>query len=244
MTPLVMDRIGDDRHRRVQALGVRAEPAHHVRQLVRCASASDARVTDATSSPSSAASARAGRSATSRSTTTTIAPLLDAATFAPSAENRQPWEFVVVRDAATRAAIGDLTRRAWEAHGRAFSETRLTPQAARRGRPGRDRRHRGRAGEHRRVRRPRARPRGDDRVVDLPRGAEPAARGDRARARQRARRRSPPAFRAELQALLGLPDHVVPVAVVPLGWPARPLGPPRREPFAEHTHRERYGNAW
>ena len=41
-----------------------------------------------------------------------------------------------------------------------------------------------------------------------------------------------------------LPDHVVPVAVVPLGRPARPLGPPRREPFAEHTHRERYGNAW
>ena len=45
--------------------------------------------------------------------------------YAPSAENRQPWEFVVVRDADARAAIGDLTRRAWEAHGRAFSEARL-----------------------------------------------------------------------------------------------------------------------
>ena len=29
-----------------------------------------------------------------------VARVLDAATFAPSAENRQPWEFVVVRDAA------------------------------------------------------------------------------------------------------------------------------------------------
>jgi hypothetical protein len=24
----------------------------------------------------------------------------------------------------------------------------------------------------------------------------------------------------------------------------RPLGPPRREPVAEHTHRDRYGTAW
>ncbi len=57
----------------------------------------------------------------------TIARILTAATFAPSAENKQPWEFVVVRDRQTRTAIGDLSRRAWEAHGRAFSETRLTP---------------------------------------------------------------------------------------------------------------------
>ena len=26
--------------------------------------------------------------------------------------------------------------------------------------------------------------------------------------------------------------------------PVQPLGPPRREPFASHTHRERYGHAW
>jgi len=51
-------------------------------------------------------------------------------------------------------------------------------------------------------------------------------------------------YRAELRALLALPEPVVPVAVVPLGHPARPLGPPRREPFSEHTHRERYGESW
>ena len=50
-------------------------------------------------------------------------------------------------------------------------------------------------------------------------------------------------FRDELRALLELPDHVVPVAVVPLGHPARALGPPRREPFASHTHRDHYGSA-
>src|SRR5688572_14598728 len=53
---------------------------------------------------------------------------LAAATFAPSAENKQPWEFVVVRDPERRAAIGELTQRAWEAHGRAFSEGRLSPR--------------------------------------------------------------------------------------------------------------------
>ena len=51
-------------------------------------------------------------------------------------------------------------------------------------------------------------------------------------------------FRSELAALLGLPPHVVPVAVVPVGRPAKPLGLPRREPFADHTHREQYGSAW
>jgi len=52
------------------------------------------------------------------------------------------------------------------------------------------------------------------------------------------------AFTAELRELLALPAHVVPVAVVPVGYPAQELGRPRREPFAEHTHREQYGKAW
>lgn len=35
---------------------------------------------------------------------------------APSGSNRQHWEWVVVTDAARRAAIGDLYRQAWEAY--------------------------------------------------------------------------------------------------------------------------------
>ncbi|HEY7439653.1 MAG TPA: nitroreductase family protein, partial [Acidimicrobiia bacterium] len=50
-----------------------------------------------------------------------IAQVLAAATFAPSAENKQPWEFVVVRDAELRARIGELTRRMWEMAGREHS---------------------------------------------------------------------------------------------------------------------------
>jgi nitroreductase len=172
-----------------------------------------------------------------------IAQVLDAATHAPSAENRQPWEFVIVRDASTRAAIGDLTRRAWEAHGRAFSEKRLSPgllAEVDRGATG------GIAAAPVQV------------VVcaDLERGLEATVASSIFPAVQNlllaatalglgsALTTLTTAFAGELQALVDLPATVVPVAVVPLGWPHRPLGLPRREPFAAHTHRERYGDAW
>src|SRR4029077_8099459 len=51
-------------------------------------------------------------------------------------------------------------------------------------------------------------------------------------------------FTSELQDMLGMPAHVVPQAVIPIGPPARQLAPSRREPFARHTHRDRYGNTW
>ncbi len=47
-----------------------------------------------------------------------IATVIEAATHAPSAENRQPCAFVVVRNEVTRAAIAALTTRAWEEVGR------------------------------------------------------------------------------------------------------------------------------
>jgi nitroreductase len=46
--------------------------------------------------------------------------------------------------------------------------------------------------------------------------------------------------RAAFSPLLDLPDHIVPMALVPLGWPVRPLGPPGREPVAGHTHHDRW----
>src|SRR5262245_48068223 len=39
--------------------------------------------------------------------------LLEAAVHAPSSENSQPWEFVVVRDAAARRAVGEVAARTW-----------------------------------------------------------------------------------------------------------------------------------
>lgn len=172
-----------------------------------------------------------------------LAPLLDAATHAPSAENKQPWEFVIVRDPATRAAIGELTRQAWERHGRAFSERRLTPEllaevdkSATGGLAA--------APVHVVV------------CADIDRGLEATIGSSIFPAIQNlllaataaglgsALTTLTTAFTPELRELLDLPAHVVPVAVVPIGHPAYELGRPRREPFAEHTHRERYGKAW
>ncbi len=49
---------------------------------------------------------------------------------------------------------------------------------------------------------------------------------------------------AVVRAIAGLPDHVRPSALVPLGWPAQPLGPPKRRPVSEIAHRDRYGTGW
>jgi len=44
----------------------------------------------------------------------------------------------------------------------------------------------------------------------------------------------------EIKALLGIPAHVQTVALVPVGHPRRRHGPPRRVPAAERTHRDRW----
>jgi nitroreductase len=173
----------------------------------------------------------------------TIGLLLTAATFAPSAENKQPWEFVVVRDDTTRAALGDLSRRAWEAHGRAFSEGRLSPRMLA------DVEHGATGGV------------ADAPVnivvcADVQRGLEATIASSIFPAVQNlllaatalglasALTTITTGFRTEVQTLLGLPEHVWPTALVPIGHAARALGPPRRAPFAEHTHREHYDQSW
>jgi nitroreductase len=172
-----------------------------------------------------------------------IARVLDAATFAPSAENRQPWEFVVVRDAQTRAQLGDLTRRAWDDGGREFARGRLDAKLL----------NDVDAGATGGVA---AAPVMIVVCADTERGLPQTIPSSIFPAIQNlllaatalglgsALTTLTTAFAAEMRVLLGLPAHLVPVAIVPLGRPARPLGRPRREPFDAHTHRERYRIAW
>jgi nitroreductase len=173
-----------------------------------------------------------------------VARVLDAATFAPSAENRQPWVFVVVRDGAARATIHELTVRAWEGGGRQFAATRLEKSLLD------DVDHGIVGGGYR------AAPVLVVVGADTARG-HPATVGSSifpatqnlllaatALGLGSALTTITTAFADELRELLGLPAHIAPQAVVPLGHPERPLGPPRREPFAEHTHRDRYGSPW
>ena len=49
------------------------------------------------------------------------------------------------------------------------------------------------------------------------------------------------AMAKDLTDALQLPEHVRPMAVVFLGWPAKKLGPPKRISYREKTHRDRYG---
>ncbi|HEY5250638.1 MAG TPA: nitroreductase family protein [Acidimicrobiales bacterium] len=172
-----------------------------------------------------------------------IERVLQAATFAPSAENRQPWVFVVVRQPERRAAIGDLNRRAWEGGAKSHSEGRLTPsllddvdqgaQGGVAGAPvlvvvGGDTRL------------------GDRRVLAA--SIFPATQNMLLAAGAlglgAALTTLPLVFGDELAEIAGFPFEVQPMAVVPLGWPSRPLGPPRRLPVAEKAHRETFGSPW
>jgi nitroreductase len=169
--------------------------------------------------------------------------VLQAATFAPSAENKQPWVFVVVRDPDRRAAIGDLNRRAWEGGAKSHSAGRLTAtlldevdQGAQGGIAaapvlvvvGADTRL------------------GDRRVLAA--SIFPATQNMLLAAAAlglgAALTTLPLVFGDELAEIAGFPFEVQPMAVVPLGWPARPLGPPRRVPVAEKAHRETFGSPW
>jgi nitroreductase len=173
-----------------------------------------------------------------------VGRLLDAATFAPSAENRQPWVFVVVRDREVAGRIHDLTERAWDAGGREMAASRLDATLL-------DEVDRGiTAGGYRSAPVLVVVAADTERCLTatIASSVFPATQNlllaATALGLGSALTTLTTAFTGELSSILGLPSHVVPQVVVPLGYPTRPLGPPRREPFAEHTHRERYGVPW
>jgi nitroreductase len=170
-----------------------------------------------------------------------VAKVLDAAVHAPSAENSQPWVFVVVRDPEVRRAIDALARALWDGGARQHSVPRLAPgllaevdEATRSGFGGApvlvvvagD----GRDGTVRRTLASSVFPA----VQNLLLAANALGYGS-------ALTTLTTVAAGELATLLALPEGVEPLAVVPLGRPARPLGPPRRTPAVEQTHRDRYG---
>ncbi len=170
----------------------------------------------------------------------TVARILTAATHAPSAENSQPFVFVVVRDAALRAAIGALTARLWEGGAKALEEQRLSPAFLR------DVDHGAMGGVA-------GAPvlvvvGGDTRLIH-PKAMDasifPAVQNLLLAAHALgigSTLTTLPVLRGdELGGLLGLPPEIVPVAVVPLGHLPAPLGPPRRRPLSEKAHLDRYG---
>jgi nitroreductase len=169
--------------------------------------------------------------------------ILTAATHAPSAENSQPFVFIVVRDPEIRAAIGRITARLWEGGAKAMESDRLSPAFLRevdQGAMG------GVAGAPVLVV-----VCGDTRLT-LAGGLEsslfPAVQNLLLAAHALglgSTLTTLPVFGGpEFSNLLGLPPEVVPVAVIPIGHLPRPLGPPRRQPLTEKAHLNRYGTPY
>jgi nitroreductase len=169
-----------------------------------------------------------------------VAQILTAATHAPSAENSQPFVFIVVRDPAKRGAIGALTARLWEGGAKALEADRLSPafladvdQGAMGGVA--------------------AAPVlivvcGDTRLT-FPQAMDasifPAVQNLLLAAHALGLGSTlttlPVLGGSDLAQTLGLPPEVLPVAVIPLGHPSKPLGPPRRLPLSERAHLNSYG---
>ncbi|MCG8919168.1 nitroreductase family protein [Actinokineospora sp. PR83] len=191
--------------------------------------------------------------------------VLELATRAGSAKNRQPWRFVVVRDARVLAELTGWYRRSWQKMADlAASRPELYPAGGRRQAQLRESEFL-------------ARSFGSVPVVvvacfipspsnpaDFYGGASvyPAVQNLLLAARAiglggtlttlQAVDELPEAacleggggVVAELRELLGIPAEVVPAAVVPLGWPAEPLTANRRTPVREVSSVDRWDSRW
>jgi len=151
-----------------------------------------------------------------------LAAILEAGRWAPSYINSQPWELLVVRDAKTRARLGEILRRitvAWQ--GFAGAPVSIVVMAD----PARDPRHLAEDGAAA--------------VQNMCLAAHslglatfwaglhavPETRGS---------------AESELKAALGIPPAMQLVAVVPIGHPAYEAATSRR-PLSEIVHLETYG---
>lgn len=172
-----------------------------------------------------------------------IERILDAATHAPSAENRQPWVFIVVRDAGVRSQIAVLVREAWERGVRDYAQAQLGERFF--------------AGVERWATVGLSEAPvlivicGDTSLCDaslLPSSVFPATQNlllaAHALGLGSLLSTLPVLVGAPLVELLALPAHITPMAAVPIGWPARPLRPPTRVSFRAKTFRDAFGRPW
>jgi len=175
-----------------------------------------------------------------------VEQILQAAVHAPSAENTQPWVFVVVRDPNTRLLLAEWWTETWNAGGGDFIRQSLDDKALI-----------------------------ADLEYGFNRGgfaAAPVVIAVCADTERVAEIYAPSSIYPAVQNLLlaaadlgygsclttglttfgvdrvreqlALPDTLLPMAAVYLGTPARQLSAPRRRPASSVTFRERYGNTW
>jgi nitroreductase len=152
--------------------------------------------------------------------------VIRAATFAPSGGNRQPWRFIIVRDQATKAGLGQIfdelgkqlygdnapERTPWQdvpvliacctETGAAVGGASIFPV-----------------------------------VQNLLLAIHGIGLGSVLTTRWKSRE-------AEVRPLLDLPDSMEAHAILPVGWPVRKYGRGKRLPVKDVTYREKHGQPW
>lgn len=187
---------------------------------------------------------RAHRSFTDEPVTdAVIEDILELATRAPSAQNTQPWQFVVVQDPERRAEIWELAARLWEMGAKDATDGKVDDHMkndVEHGVTG------GFAGAPVSI------------VVCADTDLWPGNLMDSsiwpaiqnlmtaatAHGLGSALTTIGTILVDDLRAILGLPATLEPKAVIPIGHPDKTLGSSRREPVRDHAHREEFGNGW
>ena len=178
-----------------------------------------------------------------------IDKIIEAATKAPNGGNKQPWEFIVITDRDLITKVGQIYRDAWLGALGATPPPNESPVY--------------RSARYLAHHMPEV-PAMILACVDHTRGSTPYTPGEpivrgryassiwlavqnlflAARALGLGTRLTTAHLRreAEIKALLGIPEHVETVALIPLGYPQGNFGPTSRLPAREVTSCNRYGN--
>jgi nitroreductase len=174
-----------------------------------------------------------------------IEAVLEAAVHAPSAENSQPWAFVVVREPATREALAATWAEAWAVGGGDHVRSSTDDALFRDIEDGMANGGFGSApvviivgADHEVVAEAWAGASIYPAVQNLLLAAADLGYGTCLTTGLTT------FFADQVRELLSLPPAVEPMAAVYLGRAARALGPPRRRPARTVTYRERFGQAW
>ena len=175
-----------------------------------------------------------------------IERMLDAAVHAPSAENTQPWTFIVVRDERNRSLLAAWWTETWNAGGGDFVKQSLEDKVL-----VADLEYAFAKGGFA------AAPvvvvvcADTERVPEIyaPSSIYPAVQNLLLAANDlgygSCLTTGLTTFGIDrVRELLDLPKNLIPMAAVYVGQPLKKLSPPRRRPATSVTYRERYGSSW
>ena len=181
-----------------------------------------------------------------------VQQLLELATKAPTAQNHQAWEFIVVRDPAVKAKLGKLNRRVWRLVDKPVAWLNRKDERFQRVH---------KATTHQvdhfeeipvlvvccmtATRRPIAPVIAASSYGSIFPAVQNLLLAARAAGLGANLITMPLTINFAARRALGIPWKITPVAIVPLGWPAGRYGPTTRRPVAEITSIDQYGNrAW